>query len=497
MFKATEAWQELIGQFYWGMPRRRHHLHMKRYNDCFTGVEAIEWLMNNLDSVELLKDSGHLSRQQAMKILELCFKFDVIEDVRGSEGTMTSFRGDRKHLYRFVTERPSLFGDVKTSSTTSYTTGDTDRDTSLASSWDESLCIGNQSFLQSPAVRSMTRVSTGSASKTPTGRKRKRTLGEIDINQMNGKAASSLTQSDVTKIWQEHIIARLLQLVDLPMLDMLRSHDLRSHDLSEITMYSNSKRPCLNDSCDLPQNILTAMKYLENYTAVSVCEGFEHVVWNKICDHLLHIKEPIIPHTLYDLHVAVGNLVTRGMAGGVHSALEATQLCCLLLSKVARATLQTLLGFMWNVSHNEELELDTEVVSTLAPVILRPNKGKPAGNRADPNQPIIRTLVWFMMDHHLELLEIPTQLSHEVQCHLTSLKSVHRPSNSGSMRKSFCKQVSHSEYTSQMKATSHVAIVSLLDEITSSSTLSHAKKKQLLKKFQQQYPEVYASKFAT
>ena len=252
---------------------------MKRYNDCFTGVEAIEWLMSNLDSVELLKDSGHLSRQQAMKILELCFKFDVIEDVRDSEGTMTSFRGDRKHLYRFVTERPSLFGDVKTSSTTSYTTGDTDRDTSLASSWDESLCIGNQSFLQSPAVRSMTRVSTGSASKTPTGRKRKRALGEIDINQMNGKAASSLTQSDVTKIWQEHIIARyansncahviycvyrLLQLVDLPMLDMLRSHDLRSHDLSEITMYSNSKRPCLNDSCDLPQNILTAMKYLEN-----------------------------------------------------------------------------------------------------------------------------------------------------------------------------------------------------------------------------------------
>ena len=48
------------------------------------------------------------------------------------------------------------------------------------------------------------------------------------------------------------------------MLDMLRSHDLRLHDLSEITMCSNSKRPCLTDSCDLPQNILTAMKYLEN-----------------------------------------------------------------------------------------------------------------------------------------------------------------------------------------------------------------------------------------
>ena len=46
------------------------------------------------------------------------------------------------------------------------------------------------------------------------------------------------------------------------------------------------------------------------------------------------------------------------------------------------------------------------MVATLASVILRPNKGKLVSNKADPNQPIIRTLVWFMMDHHLELLEV-------------------------------------------------------------------------------------------
>ena len=191
------------------MPRRRHYLHLKRYSDCFTGAEAIDWLINNVDCVGLLKDGGQLSRQQAVKILELCFKFDVIEDVRGSDGTMISFRGDRKHLYRFVTERPSLFGDVITCSTTGYTNSDTAGDTSMASSGDISLCISNQNFMQSPAVRSMTRVSSaGSASKTPTGRKRKRALEEVDINQMNGKSTSALTQSDITKIWQEHIIAR-------------------------------------------------------------------------------------------------------------------------------------------------------------------------------------------------------------------------------------------------------------------------------------------------
>ena len=193
---------------------------MKRYNDCFTGVEAMDWLLNNLNPVGLLKDGGQLSRQQAVKILELCMKFDVIEDVRGPDGTMKGFRGDRKHLYHFVTERPSLFGDIITSSTSSYTSGDTAGDTdhdtardrsldvsTRDSSMESSLCIGNQHFLQSPAVRSMTRVSLGSATKTPTGRKRKRALGEIDVNQLNGKP-TALTHNDIAKVWQEHIIAR-------------------------------------------------------------------------------------------------------------------------------------------------------------------------------------------------------------------------------------------------------------------------------------------------
>lgn len=203
----------MIGQFCHGMPCRRHHLHMKRYDDCFNGAEATDWLINNLHSVTLLKGGGQLSRQQAMKILELCVKFDVIEDVRDVDGTITSFRDNRKHLYRFVTGRPSLFGNVTTSSTTSYTTSDTASGMSLNvmtkdSNKDDSLCITNQHFLQSPAIRGMARVSSGGVNKTPTGRKRRHVLEEVDTNQISGKSTSIITQSDVTKIWQEHIIAR-------------------------------------------------------------------------------------------------------------------------------------------------------------------------------------------------------------------------------------------------------------------------------------------------
>ena len=42
----------------------------------------------------------------------------------------------------------------------------------------------------------MNRVSVGSATKTPTGQKRKRALSEIDINQINRKSITTLTHSD-------------------------------------------------------------------------------------------------------------------------------------------------------------------------------------------------------------------------------------------------------------------------------------------------------------
>jgi len=49
--------------------------------------------------------------------------------------------------------------------------------------------------------------------------------------------------------------------------------------------------------------------------------------------------------------------------------------------------------------------MSAQVVSTLTPAILRPNKGKPS-DKPDSNQPITKTLVWFMMDHHSELFDV-------------------------------------------------------------------------------------------
>jgi len=158
-------------------------------------MEATDWLLSNLKTDMLKNDSRQLSRQQAVKLLDMCVKFDVIEDVRGGANSAAVFHDDRKHLYHFVTGRPTLFGDSTNCDTTSNTTIDkTERHEE-----DQSLCITNRNFMQSPAVA---------------GRKRRRVLGEIDTNQMSGKLVStskpvtSIPESVVTKVWQEHIIAR-------------------------------------------------------------------------------------------------------------------------------------------------------------------------------------------------------------------------------------------------------------------------------------------------
>jgi hypothetical protein len=55
--------------------------------------------------------------------------------------------------------------------------------------------------------------------------------------------------------------------------------------------------------------------------------------------------------------------------------------------------------------------------------------------------------------------------------------------------------VSQKEYDAQMKATSQQSISCLLDHITADENMTDREKKQKLKLFQQQHPDIYTKKF--
>jgi hypothetical protein len=65
------------------MPLKRHWRNFRAYQDCFNGSDAIDWIY------KFLKSSHHFShltitRQNAIKVLQIFLKEKLIEDVRAS-----------------------------------------------------------------------------------------------------------------------------------------------------------------------------------------------------------------------------------------------------------------------------------------------------------------------------------------------------------------------------------------------------------------------------
>lgn len=77
------------------MKKRRYK--MKQYKRCFSGADAVAWLLKYLQESEQFNAVG---KDQVTKLLQKFVDLGVIEDAR--EKATRKFEGDG-HLYRFVT----------------------------------------------------------------------------------------------------------------------------------------------------------------------------------------------------------------------------------------------------------------------------------------------------------------------------------------------------------------------------------------------------------
>ena len=96
-------WNGLIEEFCTNMPLKKHWRNFRTYSDCFTASEAIEWLYKHLKTSPSF---SHLSitRQNAIKVLQIYLKQKIIEDVRGNatnnESTNNKEFQDDDRVYR-------------------------------------------------------------------------------------------------------------------------------------------------------------------------------------------------------------------------------------------------------------------------------------------------------------------------------------------------------------------------------------------------------------
>ncbi len=90
----------MVDVFCGNMPLKRHWRNFRTYTDCFSASEAIEWLYRHLKTNQAFSHLS-ISRQNAVKVLQIFLKEKVIEDVRSNENfTHKEFQDDDR-IYRY------------------------------------------------------------------------------------------------------------------------------------------------------------------------------------------------------------------------------------------------------------------------------------------------------------------------------------------------------------------------------------------------------------
>nr|DBA17831.1 TPA: hypothetical protein GDO54_016147 [Pyxicephalus adspersus] len=177
-------------------------------------------------------------------------------------------------------------------------------------------------------------------------------------------------------------------------------------------------------------------------------------------------------------------------------AIDALQLCCLLLPPPNRRKLQLLMRMISRMSQNVDMPRLHDAMGTRSLMIQTFSRCVLCcAEEVDLDELLATRLVSFLMDHHQEVLQVPCYLQTAVQDHIQYLQ---RPRVKGQPPGFyFCKQISTQEFEEQKVVTSQAAIMELLESIIRDKNLSVKDKKKKLKQFQKEYPDIYHSRFPT
>ncbi|KAM4640652.1 DEP domain-containing protein 1A isoform 2-T2 [Discoglossus pictus] len=180
-------------------------------------------------------------------------------------------------------------------------------------------------------------------------------------------------------------------------------------------------------------------------------------------------------------------------------AIEALQLCCLLLPPPNRRKLQLLMRMISRMSQNVDMPRLHDAMGTRSLMIQTFSRCVLCcAEEVDLDELLATRLVSFLMDHHQEILQVPCFLQTAVQDHIQYIQRLHfKEAATEDPAYYFCKQISTREFEEQKLATSQAAIVELLENIVKDKNLTTKDKKKKLKQFQKEYPEIYHSRFPT
>ncbi|XP_071388057.1 DEP domain-containing protein 1A-like [Centroberyx affinis] len=495
-YRATKLWNEVTRLFRAGMPVRKHRQNFRHHAACFTATAAVDWLHQLLCSNSNF--GPDVTRQQTVQLLKKFLKNHVIEDVKGRWGTEDM--EDNNTLYRFPSTSPL-----------------------------KPIPCPDPSLAPCPIKRSFSfRDKEGIFRFRSTKKQDKETQASYtghglhlhdqsaeEVNQRVGEQQEQrreLTQEDEQEIWRDITLTHLQKILGLASLEEVldQRYVNPQNIIHNMTRVNKHGVVTLDDKTnDLPHWVLSAMKSLANWPKYDSAQpsypGFERDVFKTVSDYFYSLPQPLLTYQLYELFINVLGLLQPQCE---RVAIEALQLCTLLLPPASRRRLQLLMRMMSRISQNVDMPRLHHAIGTRT-LMVHTFSGCVLGSaeECDLDELLATRLVSFLMDHQHSILSVPEYLLNAVTDHIQYLRTVQVPASGvcgigGSdpatvpvPLHAFCRQISSAEFEQQRMTSSQKAMEELLEILLTNQNISEKDRRKKLKQFQKQYPDIYSRRF--
>ncbi|XP_051525746.1 DEP domain-containing protein 1A-like isoform X2 [Myxocyprinus asiaticus] len=476
-YRATKLWNEVTKLFRAGMPLKKHRLHFRVYMNCFTASAAVDWLH------ELLKINSNfgpeVTRQQTVQLLKKFLKNYVIEDVKGRRG-MEDLE-DNSQLYRFPSTSPRK---------TIPNCAPVLRKKSIS-------MMDKEGFFKFRGSKKFNKKVLENVDPEMQESPTESALGET-------KRCRELTEEDIQVIWKNVTLTHLQKLLGSGSLDDVLDPAQVNPQFIVYNMMKVNKHGVVSledKKEDLPHWVLSAMKCLANWPKYNSNQpsypGFERDVFKTVSCYFYSLSQPLLTYQYYELFVNILGLLQPSLE---RVAIEALQLCTLLLPPASRRKLQLLLRMISRMSQNMDMPRLHDIIGTRTLLVQTFNRCVLSCEEVDDLDELLATrLLLFLMDHHQEVMQVPVYLRNAVEDHVSYLKSLNTCPGPGVVMPtySFCRQISTQEFEEHKLSVSQAALTDLLENLINDKSMSVKEKKQKLELFQKEYPDIYLKRFPT
>ncbi|XP_061522153.1 DEP domain-containing protein 7 [Phycodurus eques] len=505
-FRATQIWSSIISNLHTHVEVKRRRHNLKSYQDCFLGSEAVDAVLAHITLNHFFGDEA-VPRQKAVRLCQALMDSKVFEPVGikvfGKEKKRATFEDSSCSLYRFTSPETGL---SPLNNTKSNSTG------TIESGYD-SPGINRNKNSYSPLCERQEVPSYSTHSPVRIGKPVEDVLRNINLSSAITPQMINLGLSRelVAEVWHQQAVCRLLQLIELPLLENL----LEGRDASRTSLQAvDSDSDLLLTSGYLDREVLKAfseaqadewmsgaldcLEFVPDDQVAEVSKGLagcandliecKRLLYQVLAKHYVQADQPpLLCNHVFDIHSGISELLVNGK---LEQALEALQLSVKLQDSRCREELRRLLRFMAIAANAQDIKLHKEIENRMAvkrsfssAIVYskRLSKGK------------VDLMVLFLMDNHCDLFKVPVSLHKMVSDRLKNIiKAKDADMITGS---TYCTRQNAKTYSEDAEKHTKEELWSLLRTIHENPNLPSKEKRRLLAQFYKGHPDIFVQYF--